>query len=97
VCPAPIDDEQRRRLQALAVDAFRTMGCRDYARVDFRMDAKGRIFILEVNPNPDISLNAGYARALAAAGIDYAAFWKTMVQNALKRREANDPSHAAAR
>jgi D-alanine-D-alanine ligase len=97
VCPAPIEDDLRRRLQTMAVDAFRTMGCRDYARVDFRMDAKGRIFILEVNPNPDISLNAGYARALAAAGVEYAAFWDVMVRNALKRREANDSPTAAAR
>jgi D-alanine-D-alanine ligase len=97
VCPAPVDDELRQKLQDLAVEAFRTMGCRDYARVDFRMDAKGRIFILEVNPNPDISLNAGYARALKAAGIEYAAFWETMLRNALKRRDANDPSNAAAR
>ncbi len=97
VCPAPIDDELRGKLQAAAVDAFRTMGCRDYARVDFRMDAKGRIFILEVNPNPDISLNAGYARALKAGGIEYAAFWDTMVRNAIKRKQPNDPTHAAAR
>jgi D-alanine-D-alanine ligase len=95
VCPAPIDDELRQKLHGLAVDAFQTMGCQDYARVDFRMDGKGRIFILEVNPNPDISLNAGYARALKAANIAYAAFWKTMVQNALLRRDLHDPSHAA--
>lgn len=97
VCPAPIDDELRTTLQGLAAAAFRTMGCRDYARVDFRMDAKGRPFILEVNPNPDISTNAGYARALKAAGIEYAAFWGTMVQNALSRRVAHDPSDAGAR
>jgi D-alanine-D-alanine ligase len=97
VCPAPIDDELRTKLQELAAAAFRTMGCRDYARVDFRMDAKGHPFILEVNPNPDISTNAGYARALKAAGIDYAAFWGTMVQNALERRIANDPSDGSAR
>ncbi len=97
ICPAPIEDDLRRKLQTVAVDAFVTMGCRDYARVDFRMDGKGRIFILEVNPNPDISLNAGYARALKAAGIEYAAFWKTMLQNAFARKEANDPPNAAAR
>jgi D-alanine-D-alanine ligase len=95
VCPAPVEDELRQQLQTLAASAFVTMGCRDYARVDFRMDARGRIFILEVNPNPDISLNAGYARALKAAGIDYANFWKTMLQNALRRKESDDPSHAA--
>ena len=93
VCPAPIDDDLRTKLQALAAGAFRVTGCRDYARVDMRMDGKGRIYILEVNPNPDISLNAGYARALEAAQIGYAAFWKTMIENAMKRKDGHDPSH----
>lgn len=97
ICPAPIDDETRARLQSLAGAAFRTMGCRDYARVDFRMDAKGRPFILEVNPNPDISTNAGYARALKAAGIEYAAFWGTMLKNALERKVVRDPADAGQR
>lgn len=97
VCPAPIDDELRAKLHGLAAAAFRTMGCRDYARVDFRMDAKGRPFILEVNPNPDISANAGYARALKAAGIAYSAFWGGMIQNALARRVVNDPADGSAR
>ncbi len=97
VCPAPIGDELRTRLQGLAAAAFRTMGCRDYARVDFRMDPKDRPFILEVNPNPDISTNAGYARALKAAGIEYAKFWGVMVRNALSRRAAHDPADAGAR
>ena len=97
ICPAPIDDDLRAKLQGLAADAFRTMGCRDYARVDFRMDAKGRPFILEVNPNPDISTNAGYARALKAAGVEYAAFWGTMIRNALERRVVHDPTDGTAR
>jgi len=97
VCPAPVDDDVRANLQGLAAAAFRTMGCRDYARVDFRMDAKGRPFILEVNPNPDISTNAGYARALKAAGIEYSAFWGTMVRNALGRKIVHDPSDGSAR
>ncbi len=97
VCPAPIGDELREKLQSTAVEVFRTMGCRDYARVDFRMDAKGRIFILEVNPNPDISLNAGYVRALKAANIEYAAFWGSMVRNAAKRQESHDTPNAGAR
>jgi D-alanine-D-alanine ligase len=89
ICPAAIDEELRTRLQTLAVTAFKVMGCRDYARVDFRMNQEGEIFILEVNPNPDISLDAGYARALKAAGIDYAEFWHLMIQNALKRKAPN--------
>ena len=87
VCPAPIDNGLRDRLQQYALAAFQAMGCRDYARVDFRMGTDGRIAILEVNPNPDTSLDAGYARALRAAGIDYAEFWSLMIENAFRRRE----------
>lgn len=50
-------------------------------------DRNSRCFILEVNPNPDISLNAGFARALAAEGISYDTFWERIVRNTLKRME----------
>jgi len=86
ICPAQIDDALKAKLQDAAVRAFQAVGCRDYARVDFRMDKKGKIYILEVNPNPDISLNAGYARALGAAGIEYKAFWKKLIVKTLARR-----------
>lgn len=87
ICPAPIDDALRDRLQKYALAAFQAMGCRDYARVDFRMGVDGRIAILEVNPNPDTSLDAGYCRALRTAGIEYAQFWNQMIDNALRRKE----------
>jgi D-alanine-D-alanine ligase len=97
VCPAPIDDALKLKLQQLAVDAFRALGCRDYARVDFRMDGEGNIFILEINPNPDISLDAGYARALNAAGIEYSRFWKYMLDNALQRKKSHGSPDGAIR
>jgi len=97
ICPAPIDDDLRQRLQDYALRAFRVMGCRDYARVDFRMDKRGRLYILEVNPNPDISLNAGYARALKAAGIEYGQFWKQIIRNALHRNGTNGTAHGPVR
>jgi len=87
VCPAPLSETLQKRLQALACDAFRIMGCRDYARVDFRMGQDEEIFILEVNPNPDISLDAGFARALAAASISYEEFWNGIIRNAMDRKE----------
>lgn len=97
ICPAPIDDALKEKLQQMAVDAFRAMGCRDYARVDFRMDGAGNIFILEVNPNPDISLDAGYVRALKAAGIEYPRFWKYMLDNALRRKKSYGSPDGAGR
>ena len=86
ICPAPIDDTLRDKLHQYALAAFQAMGCRDYARVDFRMGSDGRIAILEVNPNPDTSLDAGFVRALKAAGIDYAEFWSRMIENAFRRK-----------
>jgi D-alanine-D-alanine ligase len=86
VCPARINDRLRRKLQSLAVAAFKAMGCRDYARVDLRLSSRGEPYILEVNPNPDISLNAGYARALRAASLPYHKFWEIMINNALERK-----------
>jgi len=87
MCPAPIDDSLRDKLHQYALAAFQAMGCRDYARVDFRMGQDGRIAILEVNPNPDSSLDAGYVRALKAAGISYSEFWNLLIGNALRRKE----------
>ena len=86
ICPAPIEDVLKVKLQDAAVRAFQAVGCRDYARVDFRMDKKGKLYILEVNPNPDISLNAGYVRALGVAGIEYKAFWQKLIVRALARK-----------
>jgi D-alanine-D-alanine ligase len=88
VCPAQIDDGLKTKLQDIAVKAFLACECRDYARVDFRVDKKGRPFILEVNPNPDISLDAGYVRALGAGGVEYKKFWRTMIEKARTRKKA---------
>lgn len=85
ICPAKLSAAKQKQLQTLATKAFRLMGCRDYARVDFRMNKQGRPYILEVNPNPDISLNAGYARGLRAAGIDYSEFWDRIIRKTYQR------------
>lgn len=89
-CPAEIDALLATRLSSLAVEAFRATGCRDYARVDFRLDADGLPMILEVNPNPDIGPKAGWARALAASGRDYEATLAGLVDQAARRRPNHD-------
>ncbi|MCI0637571.1 MAG: ATP-grasp domain-containing protein [Gemmataceae bacterium] len=83
--PADIDPKLSRRLGALAKRAYRLLGCRDYARVDFRVNAAGKPFILEVNPNPDISIGAGFATCLAAVDISYAEFVARLVEHARRR------------
>ena len=80
-----IDDGPRQEMLRLAVDVAGVIGLRDYARVDFRMDGGGRIFVLEGNPNPDISPGSGYRRALDAVGMSYAQFIATLLDNAAGR------------
>lgn len=55
ICPAPIDDKLARRLQDLAVRAYKSVDCRDFGRVDFRVDESGNPFVLEINPLPNLS------------------------------------------
>jgi D-alanine-D-alanine ligase len=85
-CPADVEPALASLLSDLAVEAFRATGCRDYARVDFRLDADGSPMILEVNPNPDIGPKAGWARALRASGLDYEATLARLVVQAGRRR-----------
>jgi D-alanine-D-alanine ligase len=71
VCPANAAPETVARLSEITLACARIFGLAGYARVDFRMNAGGELFVLEVNPNPDISPDAGMARAARASGLPY--------------------------
>jgi D-alanine-D-alanine ligase len=63
--------------------AFKVIIGRGYARVDMRLDGQGRVNVIEVNPNPDISPNTGAARQAKAAGMTYAQFIDKIISLAL--------------
>ncbi len=71
VCPAQASPETLRRLSEITLQCARIFRLSGYARVDFRSNERGELFVLEVNPNPDISPDAGMPRAARAAGIPY--------------------------
>jgi D-alanine-D-alanine ligase len=90
--PADISAAMARKLGAIALGAYRLVGCRDYARVDLRMKPNGRPYILEVNPNPEISPTAGFAGCLGAAKIPHPEFVVKLIKQALTRKHAPRPS-----
>ncbi len=72
VPPRDLDPDLERDIRAIAVGAFRALGCRDYARVDMRIDDEtGQPYILEINPNPDLVDGAAFMMCAAASGRSY--------------------------
>ena len=70
-CPAFLDIKTENKVKDIAILAFNALGCRDYARVDIRLDKHNIPYVIEVNPNPDISFDSGYVRSAMAADISY--------------------------
>ncbi|HEX3769578.1 MAG TPA: hypothetical protein VHV30_01880 [Polyangiaceae bacterium] len=74
------------RVRRVATEAFRAVGVRDYGRVDVRLSMSGIPYVVDVNPNCDLSTGAGMARAANAVGIDYGALVGLLVRYASRRR-----------
>lgn len=99
VCPARVSLEEQRNIADTAMSAFELMVGSGYARIDMRMDEAGKLNIIEVNPNPDISPDAGAARQSRAAGMSYAEFIGQIINLTLENNkdEFENTPHAAAR
>ena len=74
-CPARIDSRLRQAIETTVLSAYRVLGCRDWSRIDVRLDAQGTPNIVEVNPLPGIlpnpSDNSCLPKAARAAGLSY--------------------------
>lgn len=85
VCPALLPPELEAEIKGIALQVYQLIGCRDYARVDFRLSKDHRPYILEINPNPDISDEAGFARSARAAGLSFDQFVAKLLECTLER------------
>jgi D-alanine-D-alanine ligase len=74
-CPAPLEPLLRKNIEEICKKAFHAMGCRDWCRIDVRLDASGMPHIIELNPLPGIlprpEQNSCFPKAARAAGLSY--------------------------
>lgn len=71
ICPAKLPKRIEERAKQIALKAFKVMECRDYARVDMRLSKDKELYVLEVNPNPDLTEGAGFMRSAEHHGLSY--------------------------
>jgi len=88
IIPAQISAQTAEIVEKSSLQACRLTGCSGYIRVDFRMDKDEQPYILEINPNPDISPDAGFAAALAFRGIKYEKFVEILLESAINKEKA---------
>ena len=94
--PAKLDPAQVEKLKAAARNAFMALGCRDVARIDFRMDEKGRIYFIECNPLP--GLTPGWSDLVLIAqgsGMDYRTLIGEIMTGAIRRYKEREASKRA--
>lgn len=87
ICPAQVEDVIRERIVDTVRRAFMAVIGSGYGRVDMRLDKDGCPKVMEVNPNPDISPDAGITLQIQAAGLTYTQFIERVATLAFERAQ----------
>lgn len=85
LCPSQIPEALERHLRALAVRAYQAVECRDFGRVDFRVDAQGRPYVLEINPLPSLSTEDAFQIVADHLKVSYDSMIHRILQAAITR------------
>ena len=85
LCPAGINARLEAQLRELALRTYRAVECRDFGRVDFRVDVHGNPYVLEINPLPSLSTEDVFGILAQQEGISYAAMIARIVDAAIQR------------
>lgn len=93
--PSPLSADDLKMLERVCFETYRAIGCRDYARLDVRKRA-GQFFVLDVNPNADLDMEASIACSAGYLGVSYHEMMSFLVRLAARRhplygRQSGDP------
>ena len=83
--PMTLTPAMEQTLQRYAVEVFTLLGCRDLARVDFRIDAQGRVYFLEINPLPNLSPADSFGLIGESLGVGYDGIIRRILEAAVAR------------
>jgi len=88
-CPAELDVPLRDEIESLSVKAYRALRCRDWSRIDVRLDGRGKAHLIELNPLPGIlprpEDNSCFPKAARAAGMSYSQLINGVADIAMRR------------
>jgi len=85
ICPARINQDLKKKISQLALRTYNVVECRDFGRVDFRVDNEGRPYVLEINPLPSLSTEDVFMVVAKEVGISYEEMIGKILNSALKR------------
>ena len=85
ICPAKIPQELKKKIDDLALRTYKAVDCRDFGRVDFRVDNEGKPYVLEINPLPSLSTEDVFMLLAKNTGITYEQMIGKILNSAIKR------------
>lgn len=85
LCPAKLTKRVEKKVKAAVLEAYKITGCYDYARLDLRLTKDNKVFILEVNPNPDLTEGVSFMESAEHFGLSFSQTLSKIVQCALSR------------
>ncbi len=83
--PAPIDEELAEKIKNAGRKVFSAIGCRDYARVDFRLNSENEFFCLEINTLPGMTSHSLLPKAALHTGLEFDELVEQLIRAALER------------
>jgi D-alanine-D-alanine ligase len=83
---ADLSPELLKNIDHLSKRIYRLLNLSGYARLDFRLSQEGRLYLLEANPNPDISSGEDFAEAAKHCGVSYRALLQKILTLGLSYR-----------
>jgi D-alanine-D-alanine ligase len=91
ICPAKLSKRVEKKVKAAVLEAYKVTGCTDYARLDIRLTKDNKVFVLEVNPNPDLTEGVSFMESAEKIELSFGETLAKIVELALIRPAPSRP------